>query len=145
MKQVNIYTKTNIRDLKPTNGIVACVLEMKFGDRIKTKEHFVPVQDATANQAELKALITALGRLTEPCRLTIYTESTYVAAGFEKGWVKSWMEGGWKTARQKPVANKEEWQEAARLLEPNTYTFVAGEHQYSGWLQTEIKIAGRRI
>lgn len=144
MKQVNIYTKTNLKDLKPTDGIVACVLEMKFVDRIKTKEHFAPVQQATANQAELKALIVALGRLREPCRLTIYTESPYVAAGFEKGWVESWMEGGWMTARQKPVANKEEWQEAARLLKPNTYTFVVGEHQYSGWLQTEIKI-GRRI
>lgn len=145
MKQVNIYTKTNIKDLKQADGIIACVLETEIRGETVTKEHFAPVQQATANQAELKALIAALGRLREPCNLTIYTESPYVAAGFEKGWVESWTEGGWLTARQKPVANREEWQEAARLLKPNSPHFIAGKHQYSRWLQREIEKRKEKI
>lgn len=139
MKQVNIYTKTDIKDLRPTDGTMACVLETELRGETVTREHFAPVQRATANRAELEALITALKRLREPCRLCIYTESAYVAAGFEKGWVESWTEGGWTTARQKPVANRKEWQEAAGLLKPHSYTFVAGEHQYSRWMKREME------
>jgi ribonuclease HI len=66
---------------------------------------------------ELTAAIEALKALSEPCRVSLTTDSTYVKDGITQ-WLTNWKRNGWRTAAKKPVKNQDLWQaldrEAAR-------------------------------
>jgi ribonuclease HI len=63
----------------------------------------------TNNRMELMAAIQALEALREPCRITLYTDSTYVMKGLNE-WLAGWKLRGWRTADRKPVKNQDLWQ-----------------------------------
>jgi len=65
----------------------------------------------TNNRMELRAVIEGLKRLKERCRVTIFTDSQYVAKSVNNGWVYGWMKNGWLKADKKPVSNPELWRE----------------------------------
>lgn len=84
--------------------------------------------ETTNNRMELTAVIEALGKLKEPCNITLYTDSRYVMDGIEK-WIYSWKQSGWKTANKKqPVKNIELWQklDAAREKHEIRWVWVKG-------------------
>ena len=56
----------------------------------------------------MTAVIEALNALTEPCRISLYSDSKYVIDGITK-WVGGWQKRGWKTAAKKPVLNADLW------------------------------------
>ena len=63
----------------------------------------------TNNRMELTAAIEALAALTRPCRVELYTDSTYVKQGITE-WIGDWKRRGWRTAARKPVKNADLWQ-----------------------------------
>jgi ribonuclease HI len=67
--------------------------------------------ESTNNKMELTAVIEGLGQLREPCEVLIVTDSKYVMDAFEKGWLESWQNNGWRTAAKKPVKNQELWKQ----------------------------------
>jgi ribonuclease HI len=69
--------------------------------------------DTTNNRMELTAAIEALEALTEPCQVTLTTDSTYVRDGITR-WLANWKQNGWRTAAKKPVKNQELWQKLDR-------------------------------
>lgn len=79
MQHVNIITQSGIKTVKPKNGAVGYVLETQTSKGPATLSRVFTVSGQTMNASELTALIEALKRLREPCALTIYTESTYIA------------------------------------------------------------------
>ena len=70
-------------------------------------------RDTTNNRMELTAAIEALEALTEPCQVTLTTDSTYVRDGITR-WLANWRKNGWRTAAKKPVKNQELWQKLDR-------------------------------
>ena len=68
----------------------------------------------TNNRMELTAAIEALTALKEPCRVAMYTDSTYVRSGITE-WLPVWRARGWRTANKKPVKNRDLWQVLADL------------------------------
>ena len=64
----------------------------------------------TNNRMELLAAIRGLEALKKPCRVNLYTDSTYVRDGITR-WIHKWRHNGWRTADRKPVKNAELWQE----------------------------------
>ena len=92
-------------------GIGVAILD-EAGEVLST--YAAPVlEQTTNNQCELLALIKGL-ELAEAGD-TIYTDSTYAANGCNK-WLSDWKAKGWKTARKKPVQNKELWVSVDELL-----------------------------
>ena len=83
--------------------------------------------DTTNNRMELMAAIMALETLTEPCEVTLHTDSKYVMDGISK-WSHGWKKNGWKTADKKPVKNGELWQalDAANARHKVTWHWVKG-------------------
>ena len=146
MRQVRIYTQTNIRGLKPQNGAAGYVLEMDINGKVKNRSHFAVIRMSTVHRAELKVLIEALKKISETdeeYQLIIYTESSYVAAGFVNGWIEQWAKNRWQTTRKQPVANKEEWILLIKLLKRHRFRFVVGEHAYSTHLREKLEnVAG---
>lgn len=71
----------------------------------------------TNNKMELTAAIEGLKALKYPCRVTLCTDSKYVADGITKGWAASWRARGWKKSDGKPALNPELWGELLELCQ----------------------------
>ena len=76
------------------------------------KELFGGEAHTTNNRMEMTAVIEALGALKGPCRVVLYTDSSYVQKGITE-WISGWKARGWRTADKKPVKNEDLW----RLLD----------------------------
>ncbi|MEM8627100.1 MAG: ribonuclease HI [Pseudomonadota bacterium] len=103
MKDVTVYTDGACSG-NPGPGGWGAILT--YGD--KTRELHGGARQTTNNRMELTAAIEALNALKEPCRVALYTDSTYVKDGLTK-WIHGWKRNGWKTAAKKPVKNEELW------------------------------------
>ena len=71
-----------------------------WGAVLRYKQHETELsggeKETTNNRMELTAVIRALEKLNEPCRVTLTTDSKYVSDGISLGWAKSWQKNGWK-------------------------------------------------
>ncbi len=65
--------------------------------------------ETTNNRMELMAAIAALEALKRPCKVTLYTDSTYVQKGVHE-WLAGWKARGWTSASKKPVMNRDLWE-----------------------------------
>jgi ribonuclease HI len=63
----------------------------------------------TNNRMELMAAIMALEALSEPCRVTLQTDSQYVRQGITE-WMANWVRRNWKTAGGDAVKNRDLWE-----------------------------------
>ncbi len=104
MKQVRAFTDGACSG-NPGPGGWGVVLQ--FGDH--ERELHGGAQDTTNNRMELTAAIEALKALSEPCQVSLTTDSTYVKDGITK-WLANWKRNGWRTAAKKPVKNQDLWQ-----------------------------------
>ena len=104
MKQVRAFTDGACSG-NPGPGGWGAVLQ--FGDH--ERELHGGAQDTTNNRMELTAAIEALKALSEPCQVSLTTDSTYVKDGITQ-WLANWKRNGWKTAAKKPVKNQDLWQ-----------------------------------
>ena len=111
-KFVELYTDGACRG-NPGKGGYGVIL--KYGDI--EKELSAGYECTTNNRMELLAAITGLEALKVPCRVELYTDSTYLADSIEKGWVYGWQKKGWKKADGKPALNVDLWQRMLSLLE----------------------------
>lgn len=80
--------------------------------------------DTTNNRMELSAVIEALHSLKEPCEVTLYTDSQYIARAINEGWLENWQQKGWKKADKAPVKNEDLWKDLASLLKKHSVSFV---------------------
>ncbi len=87
----------------------------------------------TNNRMEMQAAIEALKALKQPCRVDLYTDSTYVRDGITK-WLDGWKARGWKTAAKKPVKNADLWMELeeAAARHDVTWHWVKGHAGHDG-------------
>ena len=76
----------------------------------------------TNNRMELTAVIEGLKALKVPCRVTVITDSQYVANGINLGWAKSWKENNWRKKDRKPALNPELWDELLALTDKHEVT-----------------------
>ena len=137
MKVVNIYTYTTEKSPKATKcEAVGYVIEMKTAKGDATAGDLLTVKDMTRYRSELYVLKKALSRINTMCELHIYTESEYVAAGFEK-WLEEWKANNWKNKRGEAVKNSKEWQKLDTLVQKYGHEivfYVKEDHSYKKWL-----------
>jgi ribonuclease HI len=77
----------------------------------------------TNNRMELMAAISALEALKRPCKVRLYTDSTYVRDGVTK-WIHGWKKNGWKTSDKKPVKNVDLWQRLDAARTPHQFEWI---------------------
>lgn len=146
MDRVNIYTYTDICGPRKREGHYIYLLEKDTAKGPATLHKMERVEEPeTENRVQLMAVNGALKRLRKNCDLVIHTHSHYAAAGFLKGWIAKWGENGWKNKKGEPVANMEEWQEMAELLNAHEFEFVTGPHAYSEWMRRETEKERKRL
>ena len=117
MKQVTIYTDGACSGNPGPGGWGAILLykdtvrEMSGGDA-----------QTTNNRMELLGAISALSSLKEPCEVSLYTDSQYLAKAINEGWLKGWKAKNWKR-KDGELKNIDLWQEIDRLLRVHTVAF----------------------
>ena len=105
LKHVIIYTDGSCSG-NPGPGGWAAVL--KYGRHERVISGAAP--ETTNNRMELTAALEALRALKEPCRVSLHTDSAYLARAFNERWLENWQRKGWRTANKKPVENKDLWE-----------------------------------
>ena len=81
--------------------------------------------ETTNNQMEMKAVIEGLRALTRPCRVELYSDSSYVLNGL-KSWMAGWKKNGWKRKdgkRWEPVKNVEYWIELDEAIQSHQMSY----------------------
>lgn len=96
----------------PGPGGWAAILLYQGAQRLFRRDLTGGAAWTTNNQMELQAAIEGLAALTEPCTVTLWTDSQYMRLGITS-WVKGWQKNGWRTATRQPVKNADLWR---RLL-----------------------------
>lgn len=137
---MNIYTYTDIKGLKKKDGVARYILEVETSKGTATAGDKIQLEQCTENQAELTALLAAVRRLRGECEIHIFTDSSFVAAGWTVGWIEGWKAKDWKTKKGEPVAFCEMWQEIDQILSSHPVEIHLKErHSYSGWFEFETK------
>lgn len=102
-----------------------------WGIAIKAEKGFIEFSgssagDTTNNQMELTAAIQAIRIAPRNAELHIFADSEYVVKGISQ-WLSGWKKNGWRNSQNRPVANKELWQELD--------TLTNGRNIYWKWLR----------
>ena len=118
MKQVTIYTDGACIGNPGPGGYGAVIL---FGQY--RKEISGGYSKTTNNRMEILAAIRALEALTEPCEVTLHSDSEYVVNAIEKGWAENWKARGWKRGRQGRAKNPDLWGRLLDLTSTHRVTF----------------------
>lgn len=112
---VTVYTDGASRG-NPGPGGYGIILQ--YGQH--RKEISMGYRLTTNNRMELMAVIVALEALkVTNCRVTIYTDSRYVADSVEKGWVHSWVK-----TRFKGKKNSDLWLRFLEVYKKHQVRFV---------------------
>lgn len=149
---VKMYMHVTIKSMHPMEGVGLYVLATEIGEKEVTLNGKVsfrenPSEDEYEMACEkLANLITtkaAVNRLTEKCdALEIYTDCTYLAAGFSMGWLDRWKQNGWVTAHGEPVSYEAEWKsidEKLTSLNVRPVMHVLEHHPFKNWLEREAQ------
>lgn len=134
---VNIYCDGSSRGNPGLGGFGIAVVENNTYVDLYSKQY----DNITNNQAELKALIFALGLATTKYnldRVTIYSDSAYTVNLFNN-WIFMWAQNGWLTANKEPIKNKElvlQLYEFTKKDFPNFYVTKISGH--SGIIGNEL-------
>ncbi|MFC4891833.1 ribonuclease HI [Pseudofrancisella aestuarii] len=90
-------------------------------------------KDTTNNRMELLAAINTLKTLKRKCDITIYTDSKYLQNGI-LDWMPNWIKNNWKTKANKPVKNKDLWEELNNLVKSHNvkWSWVKGHSGDAG-------------
>ena len=119
MHHVIIYTDGSCLG-NPGNGGWAAILTLEGSDT--RKEISGGFAMTTNNRMEITGVLEALGRLTEPCRVSIYSDSQYVCNAISRGWLKGWVKNNWIKSDKKPVKNTDLWKKLLPFLKTHEVT-----------------------
>ena len=118
-KEVTIYTDGACSG-NPGPGGWAAIL--KYGGREKVLSG--GENPTTNNRMELRAVISALEALKEPCKVKLYSDSKYVCDAVEKGWARSWKAKGWRRSDKSPAKNPDLWERLLELLDTHEVELI---------------------
>ena len=124
MLKVDVFTDGAARGNPGPGGYGAVLRFVDRNGRTHEKELSQGYERTTNNRMELLGAIVALEALKNPCAVTLYTDSQYVANAFNQHWVDGWLKRGWKNAKKEPVKNVDLWKRLLVAKQPHNVEFV---------------------
>ena len=119
MKYLKIYTDGSCKG-NPGKGGWCAIID----DHGSLKEISGKAGITTNNRMELIAVIKGLEALSEPCRVTMITDSLYIAENMRNGRMKHWAERRFLKENGKIVKNPDLWIRVVKLCEIHNVRFV---------------------
>jgi ribonuclease HI len=77
----------------------------------------------TNNRMELAGCIIGLEALERPSSVTVYSDSSYVVNGIEKGWARRWEKNNWMRNKDEIAENIDLWKRLLALCEKHSVRF----------------------
>jgi ribonuclease HI len=102
----------------------------------KRKEISGGFERTTNNRMELLAAIEGLSLLNKPCKVKLYSDSSYLVNAFNEDWVYGWKQKGWRNSQKKPTPNVDLWKRLIALCERHEVEFIWVKG-HSGVLENE--------
>ena len=123
--KVRIYTDGAARGNPDGPGGYGTVLEyVDTKGQLHVKELSQGYVKTTNNRMELSAVIAGLSALTEPCDVTLYSDSKYFIDAIEQGWAVKWRAKGWMRTNKDKALNPDLWERLIALCEQHTVRFI---------------------
>jgi ribonuclease HI len=99
----------------------------------KKKEISGYLENTTNIQMELLDSIEALKSLKKSCKVTLYTDSTYLHKGITE-WIYNWEKNNWRKSDNKPVKNAELWRKLQQEIKKHDiiWKWVKGHSNNEG-------------
>lgn len=75
------------------------------------------------------AALAGIEALSEPCAVTVFSDSKYLVDAMDKGWLMGWKKNGWKRGKKKEhLKNTDLWKrlDAATAKHDVTWKWVKG-------------------
>ena len=119
MKNVILYTDGACSG-NPGNGGYCAILMYNGHEKVVSGSE----RDTTNNRMELLAVIKGLEALKESCFVQIYSDSQYVVAAFNDGWINNWKNNDCKNASKKDVKNTDLWITLTALANKHRLEFI---------------------
>jgi ribonuclease HI len=79
--------------------------------------------NTTNNRMELTAVIQALRQLKKPCRVKLFSDSSYVVKGMTE-WLPGWIKKNWVNAQKNPVLNRDLWEILLKVSRPHKVEWI---------------------
>ena len=114
-RHLEFYTDGAFSSKTEMGGWAAVCVE--DGNVIDTQSGYEPY--STNNRMELTAFLSALENAdtieTGNTKVTIYTDSAYIANCLNQNWYVKWMSNGWRTSDKQDVKNQDLWRRIVAL------------------------------
>lgn len=81
-------------------------------------------ENTTNNRMELKAAIEGLKALKRPCKVNLYSDSSYLINAFNEGWIEKWQKNNWIKSDKTPVENQDLWKELLEVSKPHQINWI---------------------
>jgi len=122
-KEFWVYTDGACKG-NPGRGSWAAVLIENGVEGRRVVGEISGVNEMTTNNAmELTAVLQALRTLSQPSRVTIYSDSAYIVNAFQQHWIRNWQRNGWRTKEKTPVKNRALWEDILQAASQHTVRF----------------------
>lgn len=131
---VDIWTDGSSRGNPGPGGYGAVLLFVDGEGREHRRELSCGFRHTTNNRMEMLAVITAFEALKFPCRVDLFSDSSYVINAHTKGWISTWEALNWKTKGKKAVKNVDLWKRMVKAMQPHTIEF----HWVKGHAGTQL-------
>ena len=123
LKNIDLFTDGAARGNPGPGGYGALLLFEDESGQLHRRELSAGFDLTTNNRMELMGVIAGLEALNQACRVTVHTDSEYVANAFNKNWIEGWVKRGWKNSQKKPVKNDDLWRRLLAAIEPHEVAF----------------------
>lgn len=120
--KVTIYTDGSSRGNPGPGGYGAVLQFVDSTGKLHERELSQGYATTTNNRMELLGAITALQSLHEPCQVSLYTDSQYLANAINLGWLRGWKQKGWRR-KDGELKNVDLWQTLDGLLQTHKVQF----------------------
>ncbi len=124
MKHVDIWTDGASKG-NPGPGGYGVVIKYTDGSgKVHRKEIKEAFESTTNNRMEVLSAIVALKTLTEPCEVTLSSDSQYLVKAFNEGWIDNWLKNDFRRGKSDEVKNIDLWEELISLTRTHKVTFI---------------------
>ena len=125
MKNIIMYIN-GVCDDTPGIGGYGTMINYTAPESGKThvREYKCGYKYTTKRRMELMALIVGLEQLTEPCYITIYSDSKYIINALTKGWLTNWINHDWNRGKNKLVSNIDLWTRVDDLIKTHKIIYI---------------------
>lgn len=132
---IGIDSKAPRTQVRKYGYVLACTLKGK----LKTKQEFKETK-GTYNRVTLEAITEAVARVVKPSEIHIYTENAFILTMLEEN-LDKWEQNGYVTTKGEPVANGDLWKQLKEKAGEHLLLSEPGKHEYSMWIQEQLKRA----